>query len=98
MAQVARGLDQQPDVDYHLDYQFRSWESVPEYTEWWSDMDASQREAFHLEWMGITEDRLRQLREWSDQGVLTPSQQSRYEDLMRLVAEQRPGLEALLRT
>src|SRR5690242_15755267 len=58
MAQVAHSTKLQPDVDYHLDYQFQAWESVPEYAAWWPDMDGTQREAFHLEWVGITESRL----------------------------------------
>jgi hypothetical protein len=96
MAQVAGGTAAQPDVDYHLDYQFRAWESVREYVAWWSDMDWSQREAFHLEWVGITEARLRELRRWAEEGRLTPAQQARYAALMALVAERRDALTRLL--
>lgn len=96
MAQVARDLHPRPDVDYHLDYQFRAWAGIPEYTEWWPDMDAVDREVFHLEWVGITEGRLDQLRQWAEQGLLTTAQRDRYRQLLELVAQHRPTIEALL--
>src|SRR5688572_16311733 len=97
MAQLARDLQAQPDLDYHLEYQLRSWESVPEYAQWWSEMDSTQKEAFHLEWAGITESRLQQLQRWAELGLFSPDQRQRYERLTRLVAQHRPTVEALLR-
>jgi len=96
MAQVARDLHSQPDVDYYLDHQFRAWAGVPEQAEWWADLDPSQREVFLLEWLGITESRLDQLRQWFEQGLLTPEQHGRYRQLLDLVARHRPTVEALL--
>ncbi len=61
MAHVAYTTALQPNIDSRLDYQFQAWESVPEYVEWWPEMDASQKEVFHLEWVGITESRLDEL-------------------------------------
>ena len=92
MAQVAREPRSRTDIDYHLDYQFRSWQSVPEYADWWPGMDVTGQEVFHLEWVGITESRLHQLREWAAQGPLTPAQRARYGELLRLVARHRPIL------
>ncbi|MBA2447415.1 MAG: hypothetical protein H0V51_05250 [Chloroflexi bacterium] len=96
MAQVARDLRRQPDVDYHLDYQFRAWGSIPEYTDRWPEMDAIDKEVFHLEWVGITESRLEQLQRWAEQGLLTPTQRDHYDELQQLVAQHRPAAEALL--
>lgn len=97
MAQIAHPTDLQPDIDYHLDYQFQAWESVPEYAEWWPDMDVTQREVFHLEWVGITESRLAGLRRWAEQGLLTAAQRARYGNLMKLIARHRPIVEEMLR-
>ena len=96
MARVAREIRPQPDVDYHLDYLFRAWESLPEYAERWASLDVAEQEVFHLEWVGITDQRLRQLRQWAAQCLLTPAQCKRYEALLELVARHRPLLERLL--
>lgn len=96
MAQVARARQTQPDVDYHLDYQFGAWSSIPEYAEWWPNMDATEKEVFHLEWVGITESRLQSLRQWAEQGVLTAQQCGRYQKLLDLVARHSPTVERLL--
>jgi hypothetical protein len=48
-----------------------------------------------MEWP-IREDRLRQLQQWAKQGVLTPTQRTRYEALLQLVTEHRSLLEQLL--
>jgi hypothetical protein len=98
MAQLAGGPSARPDIDYHLDYQFRAWESVDEYVARWDDVDGSQREAFHLEWVGITEARLRELRRWAEEGRLTPAQRERYATLAALVDERRDALARLLAT
>jgi hypothetical protein len=96
MAQVTRKRRTSPDIEYHLDYQFSSWNGIPEYAEWWPEMDSIEREVFHLEWVGITEARLDQLQQWAERGLLTTRQRARYAELLKLVAEQRPTLERLL--
>jgi hypothetical protein len=104
MAQVARtpegqaARSAQPDIDYHLDYQFRAWRSVPEYAEWWPDMDVVDKEVFHLEWVGITESRLADLRQWAEEGRLSLAQRARYDELLQLVAKYRPVVDGLLET
>lgn len=97
MAQVAHSTARQPNIDYYLDYQFQAWESISEYVEWWPEMDGTQREVFHLEWVGITESRLHQLQRWVEQGLLTDSQYARYEELQQRIAQFRPLIERLLR-
>jgi hypothetical protein len=96
VAQVARGRRIDPDIDYHLDYQFRAWASIPEYAEWWPTLDVVDKEVFHLEWTGITESRLKELAQWAEQGALTSAQSVRYQELIELVEKNRPTLERLL--
>jgi hypothetical protein len=89
MANVVRTQELQPDIDYHLDYQLEAQ---------WSTMDSSEREIFHLEWVGITESRLQQLEQWSREGRLSKLQRARYHELLQLVTRNRPALEHLLGT
>lgn len=98
MAQVAPGTEQQPDIDDDLNYQFRAWESVPEHMMWWPELDPAQRETFHLEWVGITEARLRELCRLADAGRLTPMQLERYAALTELIGQRREMLARLLAT
>jgi hypothetical protein len=96
MAEVARKAQPDPDIDYHLDYQFRHWLGIPEYAACWPEMDAGEQEVFDLEWKGITESRLAQLSRWAVEGCLTPPQQARYGELMQLVTRYRPLVARLL--
>ena len=96
MAQMTRRPEPKPDLDYDLNYQFRAWESVPEYAAWWSEMEGIDKEVFHLEWVGITESRFHQLQRAAEQGLLTTAQRKRYDQLLKLVAEHRPIVEQLL--
>ena len=82
MDQVAHILTPRERIDPYLDYLFREWE----------DHD---RLDFVVEWP-IREDRLHQLREWAAQGLFTPEQQARYDELLQLIACHRPLLDRLL--
>jgi hypothetical protein len=95
MAQVADRLEVLPRVDRSLDYLFRAWEGVPHLAAEWDDWDEHSRFSFALDWP-IREDRLHQLGLWAAQGLLTPAQRARYDDLLALVAAHRPTLERLL--
>lgn len=96
MAQVARARQLDAEIDYHLDYQFQQWRGIPEVAEWWPTMEAHEREDFHLEWVGITEARLQQLKDWAQQGAMRPNQRARFADLIALVECHRPTLQRLL--
>lgn len=96
MATVARKLDLQARVDRYLEYLVREWQSVPGVAQEWTDWSADEQLEFVLEWP-IREDRLGQLRQYAEQGLLTPPQRERYEQLLELVAQHRPTVEALLR-
>lgn len=95
MVDVARERQTQPDIDYHLDYQFSAWEGLAEYVDHWSELDELDREVFQLEWEGITESRLRTLEQWADEGSLAPDQQTRLRELLSLVVKSRPALKKL---
>lgn len=92
MAQVAREPRSWTDIDPHLDYRFRSWQSVPEDADWWPGMDPAEQEVFHLEWAGIMGNRLRELRGWAEGGALTPAQRERYDELPQPADRHRPIL------
>lgn len=93
MAQVARSVQER--ADGLLDYLLAEWGDVPEIAHEWADMQPHERTDFLLEWP-IREDRLRQLTSYAEQGALTPAQQARYRDLMRVVTQHRAVLARLL--
>ncbi len=69
--------------------------AVPDYAEEFETWDDVQQLAFVHEW-DIREGRLSQLRQYAKQALLTPPQLDRYEQLLELVAQHRPTLEAML--
>ena len=83
------------DIDYLLDYLLRHWSSIPQVEQEWPTWDPIDQEVFHLEW-AIKEDRLAQLGQYLEAGALTPPQLARFEDLKRLIAQNRSVLERLL--
>ncbi len=56
----------------------------------------SQKEAFYLEWVGITESRLRNLQRWANLRVFTTAQYAQDDELLKLIARHRPLLERLI--
>ena len=79
-------------IDHYLDYELGAWRSVPEHAARWPEMDAVDREAFHLHWSGVTEAYLRELERWAGEGRLSPAQLAEYRRLQALVAQHRPTL------
>ena len=61
----------------------------------WDDWDDLSRLTFVVNWP-VADDQLHMLNQWAEQGLLTPAQRERYEQLRQLVAEHRPTLERLL--
>jgi len=61
----------------------------------WDRLDDFEREMFHLEWIGVTESRLRELDRFLKQGIFTSSQRAHYEELSRLITQMRPILEMM---
>jgi hypothetical protein len=96
MAQQA--VDQQlyERIEQTLDYQWGQWGDLSWWVERWPEMDMIDKEVFQIEWSGITEYRLTELQRWAKEGLLTPEQSTRYNELARLIDERRPVLQALL--
>ncbi len=95
MAEVAQNAKLSEWIEDFLDYLFREWGGIPDLAAEWDEWDEDSRTDFALDWP-ICEDRLQQLQGWAEQGLMTPAQQARHEELLKLVAEQRPTLETLL--
>ncbi len=83
-------------IDAFLAYCLREWDAVPEIAEEWDTWSDGDRLEFALEWP-IREDRLQQLGGWARQGVFTPAQRRRYDQLNAVVATHRPLVQLLLR-
>jgi hypothetical protein len=80
-------------IDEYLVYLRQKWESLDLVFSQWAAMDNIGQEVFQLEWSGITESRLNELRQSVDQ--MTPAQTRRYDELLALVTEKRPALEKM---
>ena len=94
MVQVAAAI-QQARIEHFLEYALREWRAVPEYVGEFDSWDPIQQLAFVHEW-AIRESALAVLTDYSKQGLLTPEQRVRYDELLRLVQQHRPILERLL--
>ncbi|MGH2353028.1 MAG: hypothetical protein ACRDJN_15570 [Chloroflexota bacterium] len=95
MAQVATDLELVQRIEKYLEYLASEWQDVPAVAQEWNSWQEHERLDFVIEWP-IREDRLHQLHQWAAQDRLTPAQRARYEDLLTLVAANRPTLERLL--
>ena len=95
MAQVKPDTQFANRVNNYLDYLINEWEGVPDLAAEWDEWDEWSKFSFVMDWP-IREDRLHQLKEWAEQGLLTPAQRARYDDLLKLVAEHRPTMDKLL--
>ncbi len=95
MAQVTPQTDQATRIDRYLDYLFGEWEDIPAVAGEWAEWQDHDRLDFVVEWP-IREDHFHQLQEWVAQGLLTPQQQARYDELLQLIARHRPLLDRLL--
>jgi hypothetical protein len=95
MAQVASDAKLGEWIDEYLVYLTRAWKGIPQLAAEWEEWDEHSRLVFDLNW-AVPEDRLLQLRHWAEQGLLTPAQCTRYQELLKLVEKNRPTLERLL--
>ncbi|HET8628712.1 MAG TPA: hypothetical protein VFL91_14925 [Thermomicrobiales bacterium] len=95
MAQVAQNPQLRARIEHALASLHREWQSIPELAAEWDEWDEHSRFVFALDWP-ICEDSLHQLREWAEQDALTPEQRAQYDELLELVARNRPVLARLL--
>lgn len=93
MAQVVRPTA--AEIDFLLSTLFDEWQDVTELAHQWPTLDAAEKEDFQLEWT-LTEERLERMQVIASHG-LTAAQWDRYRELLKLVAQNRPILETLLR-
>ncbi len=81
-------------IEDFLEYLMREWLGVPNVVRAWDEWDEFSRLVFQEDW-AVREDRLAQLRRCSAQGQMTSEQETRYQQLLQVVAEQRPVLARL---
>lgn len=81
-------------VDHLLFVGKAQWEWLAEVEAKFEDWDPDDQEAFVLEW-AIEEERLEDLEEYHRRGAMTEEQTTRYEELKKLVARNRPIIERL---
>jgi len=82
-------------ADRFLSYLESEWGGIAALAEEWDEFDNLDKIVFDQEWV-IRVDRLRDLRRWAEKGLLTPEQQARYQELLKLIEQYRPTLERLL--
>jgi hypothetical protein len=96
MAQVAQDAELRARIEHYLAYLTATWEGVPLEAREWHEWDEDSRLVYELNW-AVPEDRLHSLQHWADQGMLTPTERVRYDQLLRVVERYRPLLDQLLR-
>lgn len=95
MAHVASPAEVQEAIADYLDYLLGAWRGIPELAAEWPEWDEHSRFVFAFDW-DVPEDRLCQLAKWAAQDLLTPAQRAHYDELLRLVEQNRPILNDLL--
>jgi hypothetical protein len=81
-------------IDTYLNYEFHEWNTIPWLESEWETWHPENQLAFMFDW-GIVMSRLRELRKWSADGLMTSEQQERFVGLERLVGEHEPRLKRL---
>jgi hypothetical protein len=82
-------------IDQSFDYLTLYWTAIPEIAAGWDEREELDRLDFVLEWP-LREDRLRQLHRWEQDGLLSPTQLMRLEELECLIERHRPTVDRLL--
>ena len=95
MAQIARDRQLHDWIDDYLSYLVDVWAGLPGLADEWDRWDESSRLTFVVDW-GVPSDRLHQLQQSAEQGLLSAAQRARYEQLLRLMEEHGPLLARLL--
>ena len=85
------------DADHLLKWAVAAWEGLTEVEQEIDSWDFLDQLVFTEEWP-LEEERLRQLAAYAQEGSLTADQRARYECLLKLVEQNRPIIERLLRS
>ena len=96
MAKVVQDPQLQERIERFLKYALGEWSSVPEYAAEFDSWDWLDQIVFVHEW-DIRESAVAELTRYAQEGLLTPDQRTRYEELQSLVARHRPRIEELRR-
>jgi hypothetical protein len=92
MAQVASSVQQY--IDRMLSLLEWQWERLPEVEAEIGNWDLLEQLDFIEEWP-LEEERLKKVEQYCSEGVLTPEQSARYEEVKRLIARNRPIIRRL---
>jgi hypothetical protein len=92
MAQVASSVQQY--IDRMLSLLEWQWERLPEVEAEIGNWDLLEQLNFIEEWP-LEEERLKKVEQYCSEGVLTPEQSARYEEVKRLIARNRPIIRRL---
>ena len=82
------------DIERLLDHLTWQWQRLPEVEAEIDQRDLLEQVDFIEEWP-LEEDRLKRLEQYVAKGALTPEQLARYEELKRLVEQNRPIIRQL---
>jgi len=98
MAQLTHDTATLERVDFLLRYLFSEWTDVASLADEWDQLDMTQKEDFHHEWVGSTEMLLRKVDDLYQRGCMTSHQQQSYDQLIELVNMRRPLVARLLQS
>ena len=93
MAEVVQSVSQR--VDLLLNFLTEEWRRVPQVAREIDGWDLLDQLSFTEAWPSMDES-LVDLEGYADRGVLTPTQQARFEKLKHLIAENEPILRQIL--
>lgn len=82
-----------PSVDTVLNLLTDKWNDVDATAEIWGQLEPIDHEVFELEWSGIVDGLMKQMKERISE--MTPTQKRRYDELLALVAQKQPTLKKL---
>ena len=95
MAHVVTPTDISARIDNYLTYLLNVMDYLPEIDAEWDTWDDIQQLDFVFEW-DIKRDRLSQLEDWAEQGLMTADQRERFRRLLDVMDDRRPILDRLL--
>lgn len=92
MARVSQSAALKSQIDRMLDYLFKEWSEVPEVAKLWDiEFDSIDKEVYELE-RTIPRERFERLKCLAEEGLLSPEQRIRYDELLSLMEKTRPFL------
>lgn len=81
-------------IDQWLEYNLQAWKALPAIEAEIDTWDIDDQVDYVIEW-GLREEEFSRLKEYATSGVMTEKQRKLYEQLEKVVSENRPILERL---